>query len=214
MIRDIDVRNLIEPEEFDYQTLMAVLSSYSNPRMKINSLLKRGVIIRVKKGIYVFGSEFRKRPFSKELLANWIYGPSIVSMDYMLSWYGLIPEAVTLITSSTAKRQKNFKTPVGDFVYKQVPYDYSVLGMCHIENEAGGFLAGTPERALADKVRETRGNNMKNLKETGQFLFDDLRIDQDMFIKLDKGLLASLAKAGRSGKIEHCHKLLIKMQKS
>lgn len=212
MITEFDIRRKIESEEFDYQTLIAVLSGYSNPRMKINALLKKGVIIRVKKGIYVFGDRYSNRPYSKELLANWIYGPSILSMDYMLSWYGLIPESVAVVTSSTGKRPKTFKTPVGDFIYRQVPHEYSILGMCRMENKSGGFLAATPERTLADKIIETRGSPLQNLAETEQYLFNDLRLDEEEFLKLDADLLGQLASAGRSRKIEFCAKLLNRMQ--
>jgi hypothetical protein len=212
MITEWDIRSKIEAEEFDYQTLGAILSEYANPRMKINALLKKGVIIRVKKGIYVFGGRYSNRAHSKELLANWIYGPSIVSMDYMLSWYGLIPESVTIVTSSTSKRPKTFKTPIGDFIYRQVPYEYSILGMCRKENLAGGFLAATPERALADRIIETRGNPLQSLADMEQYIMDDLRLDEDEFIKMDAELLGQLASAGRSRKIEFCVKLLKRMQ--
>lgn len=91
---NVDIRLQIAGEEFDYQTLISLLSAYSNPAMKISGLLKAGDIIRVKKGLYVFGQRHRRRPYSLELLANLIYGPSMVSSNYMLAHYGLIPEAV------------------------------------------------------------------------------------------------------------------------
>ena len=210
---EIDIRYQIKSEEFDYQTLISVLSGYSNPRMKINALLKKAIIIRVKKGIYVFGKKYSNRSCSKELLANWIYGPSIVSMDYMLSYYGFIPEAVTALTSTTSKRPKTFKTPVGNFIYRQVPYNYGLLGMCRIESMAGGFLAATPERSLADKIRDSKGNSFHNQSEAEQYLFEDLRIDEELFFTLDPDMLASLATAGRSKKIELCAALLKKMQR-
>ena len=64
----------IEHEEFDYQTLLHSLSQYARPRDKISDLLRKGIIIRVKKGIYIFGEDYRRRPFSHEILANLIYG--------------------------------------------------------------------------------------------------------------------------------------------
>ncbi|MCX6226143.1 MAG: hypothetical protein NTV01_15555 [Bacteroidia bacterium] len=211
---DFDIRRQIEFEEFDYQTLRSLLSGYSNPGMKINALLKKGLIIRVKKGIYIFGQKYSNRPYSKELLANWIYGPSIVSIDYMLSYYGLIPETVTAVTSTSVKRPKTFSTPVGDFIYRQVPYEYSLLGMCRIGSPAGGFLAGTPERALADKIRDTKGNTVQNQLEAEQYLFEDLRLDEEIFLSLDPDLLARLAAAGRSRKIDFCTAILKKMKRS
>ena len=47
-------RNQILHEEFDYQTLMDGLKDYAHPRDKISDPLQKGIIIRVKKGLYIF----------------------------------------------------------------------------------------------------------------------------------------------------------------
>ncbi len=59
-----NLRKKIPQEEFDYQTLLSGLEGYARPRDKISDLLKKGTIIRVKKGLYVFGEEYRKNPYS------------------------------------------------------------------------------------------------------------------------------------------------------
>ncbi|MBW1855256.1 MAG: hypothetical protein JRJ00_11360 [Deltaproteobacteria bacterium] len=100
MISDI-LRRKIPQEEFDYQTLLDCLEVYARPRDKISDLLKKGIIIRVKKGLYIFGEEYRKIPYSMEILANLIYGPSYISLDYALQYYGLIPERIEAVTSVT-----------------------------------------------------------------------------------------------------------------
>jgi len=78
------IRKKIPHEEFDYQTLLECLKKYSRPRDKITDLLKTGDIIRIKKGLYLFGDEYRLRPYSREILSNLIYGPSYISLDYAL----------------------------------------------------------------------------------------------------------------------------------
>lgn len=203
-MRKIDIRKPIAGEEFDYQTLSSLLSDYSNPAMKISALIRSGDIIRVKKGLYVFGERHRRRPFSLELLANLIYGPSMVSSDYMLAYYGLIPEAVHVLTSSTFKRPRVFKTPLGMFVYKQAPAGYYPEGMGRIEFGGGAFLAASPERALADKVREDAGNVFNNRKEARRYLFEDLRLDEKGFFSMDAALLEKLAVLARSRKLRFC----------
>lgn len=40
------------------------------------------------------------------LLASSIYGPSYISFEYSLSYYGLIPERVTIITCATFDKKK------------------------------------------------------------------------------------------------------------
>ena len=59
---EMELRKRIGREEFDYPALMAALARYANPRDKVRSLLRQGVIIRVKKGLYVFGEDLRWRP--------------------------------------------------------------------------------------------------------------------------------------------------------
>src|SRR5205085_9208942 len=100
-------------EEIDYQFLLSLLLEYARPREKISAWLKSGELIRVKKGLYIFGPQVAQGPYSPEVLANLIYGPSAISLNYALSFYGLIPERVTTITSITNKRNKQFSTAVG-----------------------------------------------------------------------------------------------------
>ena len=61
-----------------------------------------------KKGLYIFGKSVALQPYSKEVLANLIYGPSAISLSYALSYYGLIPERVHIVTSITNNRIKTF----------------------------------------------------------------------------------------------------------
>ncbi|MBW1967626.1 MAG: hypothetical protein JRI48_09680 [Deltaproteobacteria bacterium] len=101
------IRKLAPFEEFDYQTLLCILSGYARPRDKITDLLRKGDIIRVKKGLYIFGEGHRKAPYSREVLANLMYGPSYVSLEYALQYYGLIPERVEALTSVTPGGHEN-----------------------------------------------------------------------------------------------------------
>src|SRR5680860_1304511 len=80
------LRAQIEGEEFDYLALLRSLQDYAYPRDKITTMLRRGDIVRVKKGIYVFGDAHARRPYSREILANMIYGPSYVSLDSALQY--------------------------------------------------------------------------------------------------------------------------------
>jgi hypothetical protein len=79
-----DLRSRIDGGEFDYLALMNALREYARPRDKITALLRRGEIVRVKKGIYVFGEGSGAQPFSREVLANLLFGPSYISLDSAL----------------------------------------------------------------------------------------------------------------------------------
>jgi len=203
-----DLRQQIGREEFDYPALISSLSGYANPRDKVTRLLRRGDIIRVKKGLYVFGEALRRRPFSREVLANLIYGPSFISLDSALSFHGMIPERVDTVTSVTTKRPKAFITPVGSFIYRRTPRAYFHLGMDRVEGGDVAFLIAVPERALADKIRDDRGHALRNESDVARYLFDDLRIDREAFARLDSGFLATIAAAAGSRKIAICVHLL------
>ena len=207
-----NLRKRIGREEFDYPALMAALSSYANPRDRVTALLRRGDIIRVKKGLYVFGEALRERPYSRELLANLVYGPSFVSLDSALAYHGLIPERVASLTSVTTKRPTVFDTPVGSFIYRQAPKGYFHLGMDRVEEGNVAFLIAVPEKALADKVRDDRGHPLRSQSEAASYLFENLRIEASDFVQLDPGFLESLAEAARSRKIGMCASLLRAMR--
>jgi len=196
------LRNRIAVEEFDYQTLLDALREYAHPRDKITSLLRDGLIIRVKKGLYVFGEAFRRRPISRELLANLVYGPSYISLEYALSLHGLIPERVETVTSVVYGRSRIFKTPVGRFTYRRIrPEAYSV-GMSKIESEEGvSYLAAAPEKALSDLIAADRGTVLASGRAMETYLLDHLRIDGDGLRRLDPALVSTIARRYRSRKI-------------
>lgn len=177
--RSITIRNAIASEELDYVLLSRLLSNYSNPRDKISRLLKDGTLIRVKKGLYVFDREWSRSPYSCETLANLIYGPSYISLDYALFYYGVIPERVQVITSVTIKRSKSFETPVGNFTYQHLSQDKYQLGVQQlILDPLHPILIASLEKALVDKL--TLGINNLKLKSTVELkklLVDDLRMD-------------------------------------
>ena len=205
----IELRKKIDHEVFDYQALLDALDGYAAPRDKITKLLRDEVIIRVKKGLYIFGDDYRRRPFSRELLANLIYGPSFVSLDYALAYHGMIPERVEAVTSVATKRSREFNTPVGVFSYHTTPCLH--LGFTRIEQGEVAFLMALPERALADRVRNDRGSGgVKSIKEAGQYLTENLRIDRDDLRKLNAELIGELAAALRSRKVELCGKWIKK----
>ena len=83
----------------------------------------------MKKGLYIFGEEYRRKPYSREILANLIYGPSYISLDYALQHYGLIPERVEAITSVARGRSRKFSTPIGLFTYRMIPLNAFRIGM-------------------------------------------------------------------------------------
>jgi hypothetical protein len=197
-----ELRSKIVGEEFDYQALLDGLREYERPRDKITSLLRQGAVIRVKKGIYVFGERYKRRPFSTEVLANMICGPSYISLDYALHYYGLIPERVEAVTSVTVSRSRRFSTPVGLFIYHSVPMRAYPIGLDQIELDGGrSFLIAIPEKALADKIQADRGTAIRTQAEMRIYLLDSLRIDPEGLRKLNSETISQIADQYRSRKL-------------
>jgi len=197
-----ELRRKIIGEEFDYPALLDGLRDYGRPRDKITELLKHEAIVRVKKGIYVFGNKFRRRPFSREILANMICGPSYISLDYALYYYGLIPERVEAVTSVTSSRGRRFSTPVGLFIYHGIPLDAYRIGIDQLDIEAGrSFLIATQEKALADKIQADRGTAIRTQTEMKTYLLDSLRIDPDGLGRLNTDNISLIADQYRSRKL-------------
>ena len=208
------IRRQIPYEEFDYQAIMHSLKDYVCPRDKISDLLKKGSIIRVKKGLYVFGNDYRRRPVSRELLANLIYGPSYISSDYALHYYGLIPERSEAVTSVTSGRSRKFATPLGLFIYTMIPPAALRTGMDSVEFEENrSFLIAIPEKALADKVRSDRGVHIRTQRDMKSYLFHDLRIDTEAFLALNPQQLDLFAANYRSRRIQILATILQKLQR-
>lgn len=181
-----NLRSLAPIEEIDYNFLMSALADYKRPRDKVTELLKKEVLIRVKKGLYVFGPRYTREPYHKETLANLIFGPSYISKEYALSFHGLIPERVEVVTSMTTKRNKQFETPVGMFTYSHLNTAKYSQGVQLIELDAKHtVLMASPEKALADLAAEQR-----LIDNVQSYLDEDLRLD---WRKLDKAKMNEIA---------------------
>jgi predicted transcriptional regulator of viral defense system len=203
------IQNQIQREEFDYQTLLDVLKDYRRPRDKISDLLRKGVIVRIKKGLYIFGEGYRKKAYSRELLANLIYGPSYISLDYALQYHGLIPERVEALTSVTTGRSRRFETPAGLFTYRKIPVQAFRFGMTRVEiDEEAAFLIASAEKALADKIQAIRGTGIKTLRQMHKYLAEDLRIDESSLRQLSPLHFEEIARRYRSRKIRLLSKLV------
>lgn len=163
---------------FDKSALSGVLSQYKSPKDKVSSLEKSDVLMRLKRGLYVVSPDFLNQPLSKELIANHLYGPSYVSLQTALSYYGLIPERVHLERSMTIKRSRDFKNSIGTFNYLSVDKEYFKIGIRQeIVDNKYAFLIASPEKALCDMIVQTAGLRLQSAKAMQLYLEEDLRID-------------------------------------
>jgi hypothetical protein len=197
------MRRKIVGEVFDYQVLMDALAEYRKPRDRITKLLTAGMVIRIKKGLYCFGEVFRKEPLSREHMANLIYGPSYVSLEYALSYHGLIPERVAVVTSVTTCRSRDFNTSFGTFTYRMLKGPRYPVGAILETTGKTPFLVASPEKALVDKVWSDKRFSGRRMSEYDAYMIDDLRIDPHSLGVLDRIRLEAIASAYDSAKINN-----------
>ena len=178
--------------EVDYVFLTSLLNNYARPRQEISRLVQKRALLRVKKGLYVVSGDSAP-PYSRHILANLVYGPSYVSLESALSFYGMIPERVVEITSVTCNRDKSFSTPAGEFSYRYLRPAYHFLGVAQEELSDGRhFLIATPEKALVDKLWFSRKEIEPVASDLEAYLFEDLRIEPDVLARLNMRRLAGL----------------------
>lgn len=180
-----DVQEYAE-EPLTRQLMLDLLKEYKRPNDKINELVKSGQLTTIKKGLYIPGPKtnmVKPEPF---LVANHLWGPSYVSLETALAYWGLIPERVYEISSITIKTTKTYKTPIGRFSYFHASLPYYSFGIQSVSlTPKQVALIASPAKALCDKIVMTSGIFLRSTRLVREFLVDDLRIDEDMLRQLD-----------------------------
>lgn len=204
-----EIRKKANTEELDYLFLMDSLSSYRQPRDKLTDLLKAKNLIRIKKGLYIFSKDYRLRPYSLEVLANLIHGPSYISFEYALSYFNMIPERVNRITSVSFKRNKHITTPVGEFIYSYLaPQKFSVGITWESIDDNTHFLIATKEKALADFV--ARQKTFSSKEDLFTYLVEGMRIDANDICALRLTLMKDIAYCYQNKNVSYLCKILEK----
>ncbi len=186
--------------------LIEELNSYASPASKLSRMVQKGEYIKIVKGLY---ETVPSTP--GYLLAGSIYGPSYLSFEFALAYYGLIPEAVYTFTSATydKKKKKRFETPFGTFTYRDVPGWVYSLGIELVREGDYSFWIASREKALCD-VLYTKGP-VANQKELRDLLFDDMRLDEQEFGNLNCNDILELAKKYGSTNVQKLSRLMGRM---
>ena len=183
-------------QPLSHQLLVSIFKEYERPNDKIYQLAKEGVIQSVKKGLYVAGPALnvdrKPEPF---LLANHILGPSYVSVETALAYYGLIPERVYEIASMTTQARRKFNTPLGTFTYARLPLPYYAFGIRSEKLADDQYaMVASPEKALCDKIITTSGLLIRSKKTARDFLLENMRMDEEALKRLNTKEMTSWIK--------------------
>lgn len=163
--------------------LVEELRQYSSPKAKITRMINSKKIIQIKRGIFIDADD---DTYSLNSLSSVIYGPSYISFQSAMSFYGIIPERVKAITCASYNKNKNkeFHTPIGDFYYfyippKVFPYDTTIM-----EENGQNFIIASPEKAICDSLYKVR--NITTEGDLVRLLIEDWRIDLDVLKSLNR----------------------------
>lgn len=159
--------------------LLDKYKEFGDPYGKIRRLIKNKDLFLLSRGLYTDNSNI-----SGLYVANAIYGPSYISFDTALSYWGMIPEAVYSVTSATTQKlkKKKYNNFIGQLTYRDVPLKAYPFGIKIIEENGYRFMIASREKALCDKLYELPV--IKTQKELDFMLFNDMRLDYDSFFNL------------------------------
>lgn len=174
---------------YDLQSLKIRFSEYSNILQKISIETKKSNLVRIKKGLYTDNLKI-----DSPVIANVCYGPSYISFEFALSYYGIIPEYVSTYTSACFNKKNNkiYAIPNATFEYRSIPDKVFPYGITFLLNEEGiRYKIACKEKALCDILYSKYP--IRTIKDLKALLYDDLRVDVTEFMKLDFEFIRSIA---------------------
>ena len=184
------------------------LHQYASPADKLTRMVRDGEYIQITKGLYE-----TDRLTPGYLLAGSIYGPSYLSFEFALGYYGMIPEAVYTFTSATyeKKKKKTFRNPFGTYTYRDVPSRVYSMGLEIIKEGSYAFMIASREKAICDQLYKM--GPVTNYEELENLLFVDLRIDEQELKKINLENLEIMAERYPSRNVKRLHSLIRRMLK-
>jgi predicted transcriptional regulator of viral defense system len=163
---------------------------------------KKGDLGRLRKGFYFFNDQ--KDKIKPEEIAFLIYEPSYISMEYVLSFYGIIPEIVFEITSVATRKTNKFSNDFGSFSYRTIKPEL-FFGYDSKQTDYGKYLIADLEKALLDYFYFNLGKieNEEDIKE--------LRVNHEEFRKaINKKKLIKYLDEFKIKKLEKVINILLK----
>ena len=178
-----------------YDVLKEKYRAYNSPKDKIARLVSAGELTRLKKGLFLPCSLGNAAAASRELIANTLRGPSYVSLQTALAFYGMIPEYVYSTRSITTKRSKVYQTQLGRFDYSTAKPEYFSIGIKSLTIDGVSFLIASPEKAVCDMIAMTPKLRIQSAKAMREYLEEDMRIDISELERIDFSIFDSVIAA-------------------
>ncbi len=110
---------------------------------------RAGKVVELRRGLYALAEPYRKVPLHGPAVAGHIYHPSYLSLEWALSFHGLVPEKAGVFTSVTTRERRTFSNSLGQFTYRTVRPELFFGHAMHRVMGAEVRMA-TPGKALVD----------------------------------------------------------------
>lgn len=188
----------------------ALSKSGQNLDYWIKTRIKSGEIIALKKGMFVTKMYIARIEESTgiygkyiQFIANKLRYPSYISLEYMLSLYGVIPEGVYVTTSITTKSSRFFTNKLGNFKYQNIK-EKLFLGYTEFDYKGNSVLLASKAKALFDTIYLRSFGNSSMKYE----LIEGLRLNFDNYNKEDIVEFKKYVDLSDSSKMRNATKIL------
>ena len=142
-------------------------------RRQISEWKNKKWLIELRRGMYLINDIYFTEKISPLYVANKIYSPSYISLEYALSEYELIPETVNIITSVSTRKTADFVNELGRFSYgkikKELFFGYKAV---NVNNQ--NALYATKEKALLDFIYLNIGSFRESFDDFYHYRFQNL----------------------------------------
>lgn len=194
---------------FNFEDLATIEKSRHYLKILFSRYEKAKKIIRLKKGTYVtreYVEELKKSnniSHYQEFIANILYQPSYLSLDYILYQHNLLTEIPKNFTSITRNKTTYFSNDFGNFFYHKIKEEL-FIGFEIIKKGDFTIYRATRAKALFDYLY-LRKNILVDKRA-----FDELRINLKNLRKADLKEINKYIKIEGSKKMKEIFGYLIK----
>jgi predicted transcriptional regulator of viral defense system len=176
----------------------------------IKRWLKNGLIIQLKKGMYVtqkYLDNYGDKNIYLEFLANNLRYPSYLSLEYVLQKYNILTESIYAYISVTLKTKRSYANELGKFLYFQIDSDL-FIGYDKVILSGYEVKIANKSKALFDYLyyRKNRIENKNSL--------ESLRINIDNFKRNEIKEFSRYCRLEGSKKMMNIYKFLFKKNDS
>jgi len=172
--RKLKEKNLVIFTPLDIRRIFGV--SKVAATFLVHRYTKRGLLKRVKRGMYTLYDTAVPDLY----LANKLYEPSYISLEFALSYHRVIPETVYEITSVTTKSTRHFNVLGEVFTYRKIKKE-AFSGYSINQQRGFTFFIAEPEKAFVDLTYLLIINNKKPISR-----FDKKKINPTKALRYAK----------------------------